>query len=97
MAAHLQLQRVVGVTFGDRAHHVRQLRIGGAVWLQIDHTNPFDPNAVVVLNFAGDQLDIAAKNSARVRRHIELNSLQGTVVEASISGPCPPSPSDLTG
>jgi hypothetical protein len=85
-AQHLQLQRVVGVTFDDRAHHVRQLRIGDAVWLQIAHTNPFDPNAVVVLNSAGDQLGfIAAKNSARVRRHIEIHSLQGAVVEVSTS------------
>ena len=47
-AQHLQLQRVVGVTFDERAQHVRQLRIGDAVWLQIDDTNPFDPSAVVV-------------------------------------------------
>ncbi len=85
-AQHLQLQRLVGVTFDDRAHHIRQLRVGDAVWLQIDHTNPFDPNAVAVLNSAGDQLGfVAAKNSARVRRHVEVHSLQGTVVEVSTS------------
>ncbi len=74
MTAHyLQLQLVVGVTFDDRAHHIRQLRVGDAAWLQIDHTNPFDPNAVIVLNSAEDQLGfIAANNSARVRRRTDI-------------------------
>ena len=97
-AQNLQLQRVVGVTFDNRAHHIRQLRNGDAVWLQIDHTNPFDPNAVVVLNSAGDQLGfIAAKNSARVRRHIEIHSLQMHGCGSRQFGPCPSSPSDQTG
>ena len=82
----LQFQRVVGVTFDDRANHVRQLQIGDAVWLQTDHTNVFDSNAVKVLNSAGDQLGfISAKNSAQVQKYIELHSLQGTVVEVSNS------------
>jgi hypothetical protein len=73
-------------TFDDWAYHIRQLRHGDAVWLQVDHINPFDPNAVVVLNSAKDQLGfIPAKNSARVRRHIEIHSLQGTVVEVGSS------------
>ena len=80
----MQLQRVVGVTFEGRADHVRQLQVGDAVWLQVDHANQFDTHAVTVLNSAGDQLGfIAARNSRRVRQYIELHSLEATVVEVS--------------
>ncbi|KAL3162785.1 hypothetical protein ABBQ38_008603 [Trebouxia sp. C0009 RCD-2024] len=80
----LQLQRVVGVTFDTRAEYVRQLQVGDAVWLQIDQTNRHDAHAVQVLNSAGDQLGfIAARNSERVGKYIEVHSLEATVVEVS--------------
>jgi hypothetical protein len=58
--------RVVGVSFGNRQAVIARLQVGEEVYLVRDPENPFDHNAIRVVNLNGQQCgflsrDLAAK------------------------------------
>lgn len=57
---------VVGINIEDRINYVQNLNIGDEVFLERDHKNPYDKNAIRVLDKNGNMLGHIAKEWASI-------------------------------
>lgn len=56
--------KVVGVTFENRQRYIRRMSEGEYVTLERDPMNPYDPNAIKVVNKAGYQIGYISRELA---------------------------------
>lgn len=86
--------KVVGVSFEGRQRFVRQTRVGEALSLVRDPGNPYDRNAIMVINSSGNQLGFLSKDLAA---SLARNMDSGTRYSATVSSITGTNPGDTMG
>ena len=56
--------KVAGVTFDNRQRYIRRMSVGETVSLVREPNNPYDRNAICVINANGDQIGFISKELA---------------------------------
>ncbi|MGI6767972.1 MAG: HIRAN domain-containing protein [Bacilli bacterium] len=56
--------KVVGVTFENRQDYIKGMKIGEKIRLERDKNNPYDKNAIKVINAKGNQIGFISKELA---------------------------------
>ena len=74
--------KVAGVTFDNRQRLIRRMSVGERVSLVRDPYNPYDSNAIKVINSNGDQIGFIAKELASSMAY-QMDS--GTIFSATVS------------
>ena len=81
--------KVVGVSFEGRQKYVRQTQVNEQLTLQRDYNNPYDRNAIKVINASGNQIGFISKELAEnMARSIDMG-IRYTVTVSSITGTNP--------
>ena len=74
--------KVAGVTFENRQRFIRRMTAGERVSLVRDPYNPYDPNAIKVINSNGDHIGFISKELAST---MAMNMDSGTIFSATVS------------
>lgn len=73
---------VVGINISDRKPHVNELKIGEQVFLERDKDNPYDKNAIKILNENGNMIGHMAKQWACIyAEKIDLGMKYNVIVK----------------
>lgn len=73
--------KVAGVTFDNRQRLIRRMSVGEQVSLVRDPTNPYDKNAIMVINSNGDQIGFISKELSST---MAINMDSGIVFSATV-------------
>lgn len=74
--------KVAGVTFDNRQRLIRRMSVGERVTLERDPYNPYDRNAIKVINSNGDHIGFISKDLAAT---MAMNMDSGTMFSATVS------------
>ena len=74
--------KVAGVTFDNRQRLIRRMSVGDTVSLVRDPCNPYDSNAIKVINTNGDQIGFISKELAST---MAINMDSGVNFVATVS------------
>lgn len=81
--------KVVGVSFEGRQRYVRQTRVNEVLTLERDYNNPYDRNAIKVINASGNQIGFISRELAEsMARNIDMG-IRYTATVSSITGTNP--------
>lgn len=81
--------KVVGVSFEGRQRYVRQTRVNEQLILQRDYNNPYDRNAIKVINSNGNQIGFISKELAETMARNMDAGVRYTATVAAITGTNP--------
>ena len=74
--------KVAGVTFDNRQRLIRRMSVGERVSLVRDPANPYDKNAIMVINSNGEQIGFISKELAST---MAINMDSGVNFVATVS------------
>jgi len=81
--------KVAGVSFDGRQRYVRRLRIGESLILERDRYNPYDRNAIKVMNSNGEQIGFISKEIASTMAFNMDLGIRYSVIVSAITGTNP--------
>lgn len=86
--------KVVGVSFDGRQRIIRQTKVGETLSLVREPNNPYDRNAIMVLNSSGSQLGYISKD---VASNLAYNMDSGARYIATVTNVTGTNPGDVMG
>lgn len=83
--------KVVGVTFENRQDYIKEMKIGEKIILERDKNNPYDKNAIKVVNSKGKQIgfiskDLASKIAGKMDKGVKYRAAVSDITGNKDSG-----------